>query len=270
MNSPYRRRHRQGNGFLFLILLAAFAASRSCDNNRSSTPPPSSRVSTPVENPIEDVLRPVAAAQYREGIVAAILIDTSGSMKENVRDADGAMQPKIYIAQRSALNLVNQFDNYAREHSDKPIFLGIYEFSDRGTSSSCRTVVTLGPPDAAAARAAIMRIHAEGDTPIGDAMIQAKRDVDATGLSKRHILVITDGENTKGYSPADVTRVISSQSEKDRASIYFVAFDVAAAKFNSVRDSGGLVLAASNETDLKGSLDYLLTGKILAEQPNPR
>ena len=101
-------------------------------------------------------------------------------------------------------------------------------------------------------------------------MIVAKRNLDATGLSKRHILVITDGENTTGYSPSDVTQVISSQSDMDRASIYFVAFDVAAAKFNSVREAGGLVLAASNETDLKGTLDYLLTGKILAEQPNSR
>ena len=111
MSSPYRRRHRQGNGLLFLILIMAFAASRSCDK-RTSTPPPSSQVSTPVRNPIQDVLRPVAPAQYREGIVAAILIDTSGSMKERVRDADGAMQPKISIAQRAALKLVDQFDTY--------------------------------------------------------------------------------------------------------------------------------------------------------------
>jgi hypothetical protein len=33
------------------------------------------------------------------------------------------------------------------------------------------------------------------------------------------------------------------------------------------RSIRGLVLAASNETDLKGILDYVLTGKILAEQP---
>ena len=205
-----------------------------------------------------------------EGIAAAILIDTSGSMRERVRDADGASQQKIAIAQRAAMNLVDQFDNYAREHSDKPLLLGIYEFSYRGMSSCCRTVVKLGPPDAGAARSAIMKMRADGDTPIGDAMIQAKRDVDRTGLSKRHILVITDGENTRGYSPEDVTRGISTQSDTDRASIYFVAFDVAASKFNSVRDAGGLVLAASNETDLKGTLDYLLTGKILAEQPDPR
>jgi hypothetical protein len=267
--SVYRRRHRQGNGLLFVLLLIGIAASRNWKDNRP-TSQPSYPVSTPVRNPIEEVLRPVAPAQYREGIAAAILIDTSGSMGDAVKDAEGAMQPKISIARRSALNLVNQFSEYASAHPDQLIQLGIYEFSDRGRGSPCRTVVKFGPPDAEAARSAIMNMHADGDTPIGDAMIVAKRDIDATGLSKRHILVITDGENTRGYSPEDVTRVISSLSEKDRASIYFVAFDVAAAKFNPVRDSGGLVLAASNETDLKGTLDYLLTGKILAEQPNRR
>ena len=45
------------------------------------------------------------------------------------------------------------------------------------------------------------------------------------------------------------------------------AFDIAAEKFNSVRDAGGLVLGASNESELKSTLDYVLTGKILAEQP---
>jgi Ca-activated chloride channel family protein len=263
----YRRRSG-GSGAIIIILLVIFFASRTM-RDRGGQSPPRSRVSTPVTNPIEDVLRPSSLnVPQRDGVVAAILIDTSGSMQEKVKDANGAMQPKIDIAKRAALSLVDQFDGYAKEHSDKPIMLGIYEFSDRGNRTApSRRVVALGPPDAAAARSAIVSMRASGDTPIGDAMIMAKRDVDATGLSKRHILVITDGENTRGYSPADVTRVISSQSEKDRASIYFVAFDVAAAKFNKVKDSGGLVLGASNETDLKGTLDYLLTGKILAEQP---
>jgi hypothetical protein len=63
-----------------------------------------------------------------------------------------------------------------------------------------------------------------------------------------------------------VTRAITNQSENDRASIYFVAFDIASSKFDSVRDAGGSVLSASDETELRGTLDYLLTGKILAEQ----
>src|SRR5437016_5562367 len=109
MSLLYRRRHRQGNGALFLILMLVFFIARRHDKeNIRSTTSRSSRVSTPVRNPIEDVLRPIPPAQHREGIVAAILIDTSGSMSERVRDADGAMQPKIAIAQRAALNLVNQ------------------------------------------------------------------------------------------------------------------------------------------------------------------
>jgi Mg-chelatase subunit ChlD len=216
------------------------------------------------------MLRPVAPIQRREGIAAAILIDTSGSMEDRVQDTDGIRRKKIDIAQRAAMNLVKQFDAFAREHPDQVINVGIYEFSQRERGSSTRTVIKLGPPDPAAAGPAISKMIAAGDTPIGDAMIVAKRDIDATGLSKRHILVITDGENNKGYSPQNVTQIISTQAPEDRASIYFIAFDIAATKFNPVRDAGGLVLAASNESDLQGALDYLLSGKILAEQPLAR
>jgi len=264
MNSP-NRRHRQGNGLLFLLFMFAIFFARRWDHSKPESPP-ASRVSTPVRNPIGEMLQP-SATPYRDGIAAAILIDTSGSMGEKVRDTDGSLRPKIDIARRAAMGLVTQFDTYTREHSGKEILLGIYEFSNRDRNALCRPVVPLGMPDPNASRDAISRMRAEGGTPIGDAMIYAKRELDKGGLSKRHILVITDGENTTGYSPEDVTRFIANQSENDRASIYFVAFDVAAAKFNVVRDSGALVLAASNETELKGTLDYLLTGQIFAEQP---
>jgi hypothetical protein len=253
-----------GNWILFFILmLAAFYARR---EDRNTPPPQARRVSTPVQNPIENVLRPTTQ-EYKDGVAAAILIDTSGSMKDRVRDANGAQTPKIEIAQRAALDIVDQFDKYARDHADQKILLGVYEFSDRIRQQPCREVVRMGTPDVNAARDAVRLMIPDGDTPIGGAMIVAKQALDRTGLAKRHILVVTDGENTVGYSPADVTRVITNEAEKDRASIYFVAFDVAASKFNPVRDAGGLVLAASNETDLRGTLNYLLSGKILAEQP---
>lgn len=264
-------RRRGSNGLLFLALAIAFIAWL---NDRRNSEPPSggSTVSTPVTNPVEDALRPAVAAEPREGVVAAILVDTSGSMEDDVKDAAGVMRPKIEIAQRAALDLVNQFETYAREHSDQTIYLGVYEFSDRGRNC-CREVVKLGPPgslDDAAVRFAITNMRPDGDTPIGDAMITAKRDMDATGITKRHILVITDGENNRGYTPEDVTQVITTQAAESRASIYFVAFDIAASKFDAVKDAGGLVLAAGNEAELKGTLDYLLTGKILAEQPERR
>jgi hypothetical protein len=261
-------RNPLGSGLLLVFLLVAFTASRQC--TRHAAPPSTDNVATdvPVRNPIGDALRPDPAAVYRDGIAAAILIDTSGSMRDKVRDADGTMRAKIDIAQREAMNLVKQFDSYAREHSDQTIFVGIYEFSERGRNTpSTREIIKVGPPDPASAQAAIFKMRAQGDTPIGDAMIVAKRDLDKSGLAKRHILVVSDGENNQGYSPGNVTQVISTQSEKDRASIYFVAFDIAASTFNPVKDAGGVVLAASDATELTGTLDYLLTGKILVEQP---
>jgi hypothetical protein len=252
--SPHGQR-RSGILPMMLILIGIIGLARYFDQS----PPGSQRssrtsrsVSTPVTNPVEDLLKPTPGIESREGVAAAILIDTSGSMADKVRDTDGRERPKIEIAQRAALNLVSQFDTYARAHKDQSIYLGIYEFSDRGRKS-CREVVKLGPA---------------GDRD--DAMITAKLDIDATGLSKRHILVITDGENNKGYSPDDVTRTVTAESYQQRASVYFVAFDVAESTYKNVRDAGGLVLAASNETELKGTLDYLLTGKILAEQPDRR
>ena len=267
--SPSDRRGPRHVGVLFILLVVVVSQARRCQNEQQQTSSPP-RVSTPVENPIETTLQPAKPREYRDGITALILIDTSASMAEKVRDANGERQPKIDIAQRAAIKLVEQFDQYAREHPEKPILLGIYEFSDRDGRPPVRPVIPPGPPDATRAQHAIMQMRPEGGTPIGNALIQAKLDADETGMAKRHLVVITDGENTKGYSPQDVTRAITNQSDTERASIYFVAFDIAASKFNLVRDAGGLVLGASNETDLKETLDYLLTGKILAEQPQQR
>jgi hypothetical protein len=256
------------NGALLLFLFMVVLSSRQCTNPEPAPPTNNAATPVPVRNPIGEALQPDPAAVYRDGIAAAILIDTSGSMRDKVQDADGSTRPKIEIAQRAALSLVKQFDSYAHEHSGQSIVVGIYEFSDRGRNTpSCREVIKLGPPDPASAQSAISKMRAAGDTPIGDAMIVAKRDLDKSGLAKRHILVVSDGENNQGYSPGNVTQVISTQPEKDRASVYFVAFDVAASTFNPVKDAGGIVLAASNETELSGTLDYLLTGKILVEQP---
>ena len=267
MNCPDWRSHRQSGGFS-LFLLLVFGVATSCNEPRHTSSPRT--VSTPVENPIEQFFHSAAPKEYRDGVAAIVLIDTSGSMVDKVKDASGVRQPKIEIAQRAAIKLVDQFEQYAREHSERPIILGIYEFSDREGEASTRAIIPPGPPDASRAQNAIRQMRGRGGTPIGNAMIRAKLDIDSTGMSKRHIVVITDGANTKGYSPGDVTRAITNQSENDRASIYFVAFDIASSKFDSVRDAGGSVLSASDESELRGTLDFLLTGKILAEQPPQR
>jgi len=42
-------------------------------------------------------------------------------MQEKVKDVDGQRRPKIEIAQRAALDLVDRFNTYAEEHLDQTI-----------------------------------------------------------------------------------------------------------------------------------------------------
>jgi Mg-chelatase subunit ChlD len=215
---------------------------------------------------IDEELKPTNPVEARDGLAAAIAIDVSGSMDEEVAGQNGRKEPKIEIARRAALDLVDQFVTYARDHQDEPVQLGIYEFSRRRGDPDCRVVVPMGPPDRDRAAAAIARLDADGGTPIGQAMITAKRALDETGLTRRHLLVVTDGENTDGASPDRVALAIGKRPDAERPAIYFVAFDIEANRFSRVRDAGGLVLSAANATELNDTLDTLLRGKILVEK----
>jgi Mg-chelatase subunit ChlD len=218
------------------------------------------------ERRIDEQLAPSAAVPAREGLAAAIVIDVSGSMEDSVRADGGASEPKIAIARRAAQDLVEQFARYAEAHRDEPVLLGLYEFSERSGVEDCRPIVPMGPPDRGRAMKALAALRADGGTPIGNAMITAKRQLDVTGLTRRHLLVVTDGENTEGPPPDRVTAAIGRRPESERPSIYFVAFDIEATKFSGVKDAGGLVLAAANAKELNDTLDTLLSGKILVEK----
>lgn len=218
-------------------------------------------------NPLEVMLRFPASVIRQEGIAAAILMDTSGSMRDTVADIDGLQKPKIEIARRAALDSLRQFEDFARRNPERKVLVGVYEFSSRDRAHQCRQVVPIGLPNAGAAAPAIDAMIPSGGTPIGNAMVQAKLDLDRTGMSRRHILVVTDGQNNVGYSPGDVVNAIGLLPEEERAPVYFIAFDIGAGHFKDVKDAGGMVLAASSGSDLKQTLDFVLTGKILVEQP---
>jgi hypothetical protein len=215
---------------------------------------------------LDDELKPAAEVPEKDGLAAAIVIDVSGSMSESVEGRNGRKEKKIDIARRAALDLVDQFVRYASDHQDEPVQLGLYEFSRRRGDPDCRPVVPMGPPNRDQAAAAIVSLEADGGTPIGQAMITAKLALDQTGLTRRHLLVVTDGENTDGVEPERVAEGINKRPGSERPSIYFVAFDVEASRFKGVRDAGGLVLSAASATELNDTLDALLRGNILVEK----
>ena len=256
-------------GLKLIALAAAFAIFiiiryvESCSSSQS--PRPEFNKSGNPEA-IAKLLQADKVAARQEGIAAAILLDTTGSMSDEVQGSDRQPKPKLQVARMALLKLLQQFSDFATKNPDKKILVGIYEFSSRPNRPSCRQLVPLSPPDLPAAHRALEAVVADGNTPIGDAMITAKRELDATGFTHRHMLVITDGENNRGYLPGDVAQVIARQPEGDRAAVYFIAFDLGAEVFEPVKEAGGLVLAAQGEQQLTDTLDYILTGKILVEQ----
>lgn len=250
---------------LLVVLGSSACGLAGCDVSIGRTTPDGERGSR-TERRIDEQLAPASATPQRDGLAAAILIDVSGSMEDEVPGAGGREEPKIDIARRAARDLVEQFARYAADHPDETVLLGLYEFSERSDQPDCRVVIGMAPPDRSRADAALARMRAQGGTPIGNAMITAKRELDATGLSRRHLLVVTDGENTDGFAPDDVTAVINRRPEAERPSIYFVAFDIDERRFTRVRDAGALLLGATDARGLNETLDSLLRGQILVEK----
>lgn len=259
----------------FLVLFNIFGPAKKPRARKSNPPsapgavePGASGTSAPAPllNPIAEALRP-GDAPSKDGVAVAILIDTSGSMRSRVPDTDGGNAAKLEIAERAVLGIVKTGEEHRGKNPGRPLVIGIYEFSARGNQENVRTVCVPSELSAATAQEALSSLRATGGTPIGDAMIRAKLDLDALGYRRQHLLVVTDGVNTHGYQPGDVAEVISTLPEDHRASVYFVAFDTDAKQFEPVRQAGGLVLSAANANELRDTLTYVFTGKILAEQP---
>jgi Mg-chelatase subunit ChlD len=257
-------------GFITLSIVRPAA----CRGGQPSPPPSTAAERKPDAQSDEEARAKAVAArlapsttEWRDGLAAVVLVDVSGSMADRVRDADGERQRKIVIARRAALDLVKAFEAYARAHPSETVSVGVYEFSQRNGEPAARVVIALGPPDAAAAAARLETMKARGGTPIGEAMIDARRALDATGLKRRHLLVVTDGENTDGVSPVEVARAMERQDEQQRAPLYFVAFDVDADAFADIKAHGGLVLPAKDGGELASTLDELLSDRILVEAP---
>ncbi len=262
-------------GIIVFILVVVVAGSFRDRAHRHGPFPPPARVGVPQvpagpeANPLVAMLRGSPGGDPREGTAAAILVDVSGSMREAVRDAKGGSSPKIEVARRCVQALVAQAEKHVKANPGSPVRLAIFEFSSRDRMPSVRPVLPLGPPDAASAAKALARMQADGGTPIGDAMIEAKRALDRAGVAKQHLLVVTDGQNTRGYRPGDVASAMNRLPDDERAALYFIAFDVDEKHFEAVKQEGGLVLSARNEAQLGETLDYVLTGKILVEKPLP-
>jgi hypothetical protein len=100
-------------------------------------------------------------AEVEEGLGAAIaiLIDTSGSMKE---DAPGDSRPKYVVAREALETMLDATDAFVVKRPDFPIKIGIYGFSS-ACRRNCRSSLTpRRRPLRAGAAAPSWRRHGSG------------------------------------------------------------------------------------------------------------
>jgi hypothetical protein len=198
-------------------------------------------------------------AEVEEGLGAAvaILVDTSGSMKER---APGDSRSKYAVALDALEATLDATDAFISRRPDFPIKIGVYSFS-----SGVRRLRSIQPYDREAIRSALATLpRPGGGTAIGEAMRQARPDLYRAGVFRKYLLVVTDGENTNGRSPDDVAREIFAKSQGG-VQVYFVAFDTSPEKFAFLKDVGGDVIGAGTGAELRTALDGIYQGRILAE-----
>ena len=214
---------------------------------------------------------PVLLHGAEEGVALAIIYDTSGSMKEPVPDASGGTAPKYVIANRALQAVTRQLQAFGTNSvsgTSRKIQAGLFIFQ----GEHAREVVKLGPLDAAAFESFATHFsRPNGNTPLGNALTTATHAVLDSPLSRKHVLVITDGLNTAGPPPHVVLPRLKKQAQERHAdfSVQFVVFDVDARQFAPLKSLGATVVGAADEKQLNSQLQFILQQKILLEDEEP-
>jgi Mg-chelatase subunit ChlD len=243
----------RAHALVVLVLIAL--ATVSCERRESRSPgrAPAGDPSTPTA---PEFYKPSVNETF--GVAVVILLDTSGSMGDPV---PGATQTKDRVARKAIGSMLKATEEFTQAHPDRKVRVSLMHFS--GTVS-----VDLPTTDysAEAVNRALARIPApDGNTAIGEGLREARRELYRSGCLSKHILVITDGENTTGVDPEKMAREIHKRSD-ERVKLYFVAFDTDPKKFRFLEDIGGTVLSAKGEVQLEASLKEIYEDKILAEE----
>lgn len=212
----------------------------------------------------------VVARAADPGVAIAIVYDTSGSMGETVPDANKQQKQKYIIANRALIALVDKIDAYAKNKGGEPRNVQAGLFTFKGTTAE--PVIEMAPFNAEPFKDWASRFKSpSGSTPLGNALKVAGEAVLKSPLSRKHVLIVTDGMNTAGPDPARTLPELkkTAAAKGSAVSTHFVAFDVDAKVFAGVKKLGSTVVSASDETQLNSQLDFILKEKILLEDEEP-
>jgi hypothetical protein len=210
------------------------------------------------------------AAETTEGLALMIVYDTSGSMQQKVRDADGRLTPKRVIASRALTAVIDRLRavRTGSGGNGTVIDAGMVVFE----GDHAAVAVKFRPFDPQPFRDWLAHHgNLTRGTPLGDAVRLAGESVLGSKLPRKHVLIITDGINTRGPDPKVTLPEVQREAERNHTAVsfHFVAFDVNAAEFNAVKKLGATVVAAADEKQLDTQVQFILEKKILLEDEEP-
>jgi hypothetical protein len=245
------------------LAMIMLGGSLGCGPGGSTAPTPPSPPA-----PAQPALPPVIT--WTDGVALGIVYDTSGSMGDAVVDGQGNRTPKYQIANRALTNIVARLEQFAATNPGRlPVQAGLYVFAGTGATEA----VPMGAlPGAQLHRWLRDFRQPQGNTPLGRAVQAASQAVLKSPMSRKHVLVISDGMNNSGPDPASVLPQLQQQAAGLGTALapHFIAFDVSASVFNLLKRQGITVVEAGDETQLNRQLEFILEDKILLEKEEPR
>jgi Ca-activated chloride channel family protein len=178
-----------------------------------------------------------------------LVLDSSGSMQE---PAPGGAT-KIEAARDALTGVVESLPDDA-EVGMRVFGATVFSRRDKGACADTQNVVPVGPLDREALAAQIAAYEPYGETPIGNALRGAARDLGGEG--KRTIVLLSDGEPTCAPDPCRVARDLRERGVD--LTVNVVGLDVsgpARRKLGCIaRAGGGTYYDVSDPDELAGSL----------------
>lgn len=202
-------------------------------------------------------------------VALAVVYDTSGSMKTPIRTQDGRLAAKHVVAKRAFGLVIDRLERFTVPAAGQPakrLALSVVIFS----GSHPQEALPMGPLQPETARKWLAALPTpDSATPLGDAMTMAGRTLLATPAASKHLLVLTDGENTAGATPLAALTALQKQSQGQDQPVFVhvLALDIPPAVFASLQKAGATLIGAADEKQLQSQLDFILETQILVEAP---
>src|SRR5262247_4842728 len=122
MLRQFSRRPPSRDALFALTLVGLIACLSACDSGRGRESAGDRRAA----RTIDDTATYQAEVEEGLGAAVAILVDTSGSMRET---APGDSRPKFVVAQEALEAMLDATDAFIARRPDFPIKIGVYSFS---------------------------------------------------------------------------------------------------------------------------------------------